>query len=190
MGDINSEIDGIAEGLARKQDELDLILRDSRAVIRLAAQAITIMHNDGDAKQTMAELSKKVAALKSADADFRNTTLQAYQEYAEAAIFSSIKTSGVIPDRESVGVDDEAYLMGMMDCVGELKREVTERLGAGDLESAERYFGEMRSIFDATRSMRFAEAVLRGFRRKQDTARIQLENAASDILSFKNRFTK
>lgn len=45
----------------------------------------------------------------------------------------------------------------------------------------------MRMIFDGTRSIRFAEAVLNGFRRKQDVARIQIESAGSEILSFKKR---
>ena len=45
----------------------------------------------------------------------------------------------------------------------------------------------MKQIYDGTRKLRFAEAVLSGFRKKQDVARIQIENAGSEILSFRNR---
>ncbi len=73
-----------------------------------------------------------------------------------------------------------------MDVMGELKREILEELRRGNLKKAENYFNKMRLIYDDTRSLRFAEAVLNGFRRKQDTARIQVESAGSEILSFKN----
>ena len=65
--------------------------------------------------------------------------------------------------------------MGMMDVFGELKREIIGSLSEGDVKSARSYYSLMVEMFDATRSIRFAEAVLQGFRRKQDVARIQME---------------
>ena len=45
----------------------------------------------------------------------------------------------------------------------------------------------MKLIYDSTRSLRFAEAIMSGFRRKQDTGRIQLEGAGSELLSYKSK---
>jgi len=45
----------------------------------------------------------------------------------------------------------------------------------------------MKGIYDSTRSMRFANSLVPDFRHKQDTARIQLENAGSEILAFESR---
>ena len=70
-----------------------------------------------------------------------------------------------------------------MDVVGELKRESLISLRNNNTDEAKRYFSFMEYIYDATRSIRFAEAILPGFRKKQDVARIQIENAGSDILS-------
>jgi predicted translin family RNA/ssDNA-binding protein len=42
----------------------------------------------------------------------------------------------------------------------------------------------MKDIYDMTRSLRFAEATLQGLRKKQDVARIQIENAGNEILYF------
>ena len=86
---------------------------------------------------------------------------------------TSIKTSRRIPGLKEVGTDGEAYLMGMMDVFGELKREIIGSLSEGDVKSARFYYTMMVEMFDATRSVRFAEAVLPGLQeeagRGQDT---------------------
>ena len=107
------------------------------------------------------------------------------QEYAEAAVFSGIKTKESVPSIKEIDVDPEPYLLGLMDVMGELKREILEELRNGNTKKAEFYFGKMRLIYDSTRSLRFAEAIITGFRRKQDVARIQLEGAGSEMLSAK-----
>ena len=128
-----------------------------------------------------------VKTLNKFDGEFSYNTKQAYQEYAEAKIFFEIKKKGSVPSYSAVGVSQESYLMGLMDVMGELKREILESLRENKVKEAEEYFDKMRAIFDGTRSIRFAEAVLNGFRRKQDVARIQIESAGSEILSFKKR---
>jgi predicted translin family RNA/ssDNA-binding protein len=45
----------------------------------------------------------------------------------------------------------------------------------------------MVDIYDSTLHLRFANAVLPDFRRKQDSARIQVENTASEILRTKQK---
>ncbi len=190
MDKIETEVDGITEYLAAKQDSFDSVMRISRDVIRLSAQVITQIHNGKETIALMEELDSKVAELKRVDSDFKYNSLQAYQEYAEAVILKSIKDGNGIPDHNAVGVMQDAYLMGLMDVVGELKREILESLRSGNVAEAEDFFDNMRIIYDATRGMRFAEAVLQGFRHKQDTARIQVENAGSEILSFKSRAAK
>lgn len=184
---LDKDIEGISDELTRKQDDFDRVMQLSREIIREAGQSITLLHNNDDASAKLAGMKKRAAALMKIDEKFRYNTLQAYQEYAEAVIFSQIKTDRVIPSVADVGVDREAYLMGLMDVVGELKREILESLRANDKKSAEFYFDTMKDIYDSTRRLRFAEAVLNGFRKKQDIARIQIENAGSEILSFRER---
>ena len=99
-------------------------------------------------------------------------------------------TDGRIPALREVGTDGEAYLMGMMDVFGELKREIIGSLSEGDVRSARSYYSLMVGMFDATRSVRFAEAVLQGFRRKQDVARIQMEGASSELLAFSRKASR
>ncbi|MGC8652021.1 MAG: hypothetical protein ACP5UH_02100 [Candidatus Micrarchaeia archaeon] len=184
----DSEIEKISRYLLSKQEAFDQVMGVSRGIIMESGRIITMLHN-GDisgAEAKFRQLSRSIEKLKRIDKDFEYYTLQAYQEYAEAAIMLEIKRRNIIPPISALGVRDEAYLFGLMDTVGELKRDVLEALRKGDTGTAESLFAKMNSIYDSTRHIRFAEAILPGFRRKQDTARIQLENAGSEILMFKN----
>jgi translin len=189
MEKINDEMRDISKYLTAKQKEFDGVMDTSREVIRDAASAITMLHNS-DAKgaaKCIKSAYKGVVKLGKSDSKFEYYSRQAYQEYAEAVIFAGIKAKGAVPSRQEVGVGQEAYLLGLMDVMGELKREILEELRNGDQKKAEIYFGKMKLIYDSTRSLRFAEAIMNGFRRKQDVARIQLEGAGSELLSFKSK---
>jgi len=186
--DFDSEIEKISKHLIEKQEAFDRIMGVSRTIIMDSGRIITMLHNNDmtEAQKRFAKVSNDVAKLSSISHGFEYYTLQAYQEYAEASIMFAIKKSGKIPSIKEVHVQKEAYLFGLMDVVGELKREVLEALRRDDIKNAEESFSMMNKIYDSTRRLRFAEAILPGFRRKQDTARIQLENAGSEIIMFKN----
>jgi translin len=188
MPGLESEISTISNSLSTKQRRFDEAMDRSRELVRLAGLLITKLHNNdtAGARKDLARAGTLSKAL-SKYREFEYNTKQAQQEYAEAKIFFSVKTNGRIPDLKEVGTDGEAYLMGMMDVFGELKREIIGSLSEGDVRSARAYYSLMVGMFDATRSVRFAEAVLQGFRRKQDVARIQMESSASELLAFGNK---
>ena len=189
MKELNRDVEEIADYLEAKQKDFDAVMQMSRDIIRSAGQTITLLHNNEreEAENRLGEMSSMVKKLQKIDGRFKYNTLQAYQEYVEAYVFHSIKIKGRIPPLSRLDVEHEAYLLGLMDVVGELKREILEYLRVGDIKKAEWYFDMMKRIYDSTRRLRFAEAVLSGFRKKQDVARIQIENAGSEILSFRNR---
>ena len=62
----------------------------------------------------------------------------------------------------------EAYLTGLLDATGELKREMYESLRHNKKSDEEKYFEMMEGIYDELLSLRFSNAVLPEFRRKQD----------------------
>ncbi len=189
MAKLDADIKSIAVHLTKKQRDFDSVMTLVRDIVRESAQAITMLHNNDVKKalKTINSASKMMKNLKKFNSVFEYHARQAYQEYAEARIFFEIKQNHEIPSYTKVGVDQESYLMGLMDVMGELKREILEALREGKIKEAEEYFKKMRTIYDSTRSIRFAEAVLNGFRRKQDVARIQVEGAGSEILSFKGK---
>jgi translin len=185
---MENDIEKIAKHLAKKQDQFNIIMGESRSIISESGRIITMLHNNmvKEVKPKIEKLSEQVEKLAKIDKGFEFYSLQAYQEYAEAMIIYKIKKHGSIIGMNELSIPSEAYLFGLMDAVGELKREVLEALRSGNLSKAESYFDMMKTIYDSTRYLRFAEAVIPGFRKKQDTARIQLENSGSEILMFKS----
>ncbi len=189
MRGLDNDVENISDFLTKKQNDFDRVMQLSREIIREAGQTITLLHNDAkkEARYRLDDMRNKVTELQGLDSQFKYNTQQAYQEFAEATIFFEIKTKKTIPARARLKIDEESYLLGLMDVVGELKREILEALRKNDIEIADFYLDTMKNIYDSTRRLRFAEAVLSGFRKKQDVARIQIENAGSEILSFMHR---
>lgn len=187
MKDLFGEIARIDDGLRSLEAKLDEGEQLSRKLVRLCGILITGMHRGSGTVDKELEEAKIMAVglMKIEDAN-ENMKVHALQEYAEAFIFYSIITKREVPGSEETGVGDKAYLLGMMDAVGELKREVFEALSKNDVARAEAYTKTMQDIYDACRGIRYQEHVLPGFRRKQDIARVLIESCASELLHFKH----
>ncbi|MCL4388410.1 MAG: hypothetical protein M1564_02480 [Candidatus Marsarchaeota archaeon] len=185
--DLKEQIEIIHESLERKQQGMDRILQRSREMVRMASKAITLMHANrmDDAASMISEMdSQRDEMLKMSKEDgMEFYSVQPLQEYVEAKALFRIINDGSIPLAEGLGVPQEPYVLGLMDVVGELKREILESISSGRGELADAYLAKMKEIYDSTRGIRFSDSVLPGFRRKQDVARAQIESAWSDILS-------
>jgi translin len=161
----------------------------SRDVVRLAGKTITLMHGRkaAEAAAEMRRLRARVADLKRVEEGFEYNSLQAHQEYVEAAAFYIVMKERRLASMKELRTGEVAYLLGIMDLVGELKREAVDAIREGRMGDAEMHYGFMTSIYDSTRAMRFASALVPDFRRKQDTARIQIESVAGELATIEGR---
>jgi translin len=183
------KVDEIERKLLRMQDEKDKVMNTSRDLIRAAGKAITLMHarEFKSAAAIMKELRSLEARLKKEEKGFEYYSLQAHQEYVEAGTLYTLMRERRLMSFSEMRVDEMAYVLGVMDLVGELKREIIESLREGKLKDANAYYDFMKDIYDSTRSMKFANSLVPDFRHKQDTARIQVESAGSEILAFESK---
>ncbi len=179
-----ADMEAMTKELEQLQERQDAIMQLSSKVVRLAGMMITAIHSHRteDEKKLNKELAASIASLEKMEKGFEYYTQQAHQEYVEAMIFSSIVRNGSIPTRDELMEKAVPYLLGMMDVVGELKRETFDALMARNRKKAKEYYSIMKGIYDSTLHMRFANSIMPGFRRKQDTARIQLESVAAELL--------
>jgi translin len=177
-------IDDITKELMELQKRQDRVMELSRSIIRLTGYAITSIHNRDFASSdaSMKELRSLIKELSDSERGFEYYSQQAHQEYVELLAFFSIIKGGSIPSMREMGETAVPYMLGIMDVVGELKREAYEALRSGDTKAATSYYEKMQGIYDATRHMRFAESLMPGFRKKQDVARILIESTGSDLL--------
>ncbi len=185
MANIFVEVDRIDANLRGLEDRLDKAEALSRQLVRACGVLITNIHRRQDETKQELESARSLAgSLMGMEEANENMKLHSLQEYAEAFIFYSVISVGKVPDSEETGVGDRAYLLGMMDAIGELKREVFESLSKNEVAKAKDYANAMQDIYDACTGIRYQEHVLPGFRRKQDVARVLVESCNAELLHF------
>jgi translin len=183
MSKLEKSIETITKILEKEEREQDELLRLSREIVRGCSVAIKCIHSKElkSCEKQMAAVEKLVGRMREADG-FDNIQLQAYQEYAEARVLLSIIERKDIPTYEELGITFKAYLLGLLDCIGELRREMLEELKRRDKKKADYYFSKMDELYEALLPLKFSNSILPNFRRKQDVARMQIEQARSEML--------
>jgi len=186
--DLSSKIGAIISELSRREKEQDRILGSTREIVRHCANGIKLIHA-GKMKEAKAEIAaarKKIAPF-SKTRQFEYLLEQPYQEIVEATLLLAAVEQKPLPGWEGLGMPFEPYLLGLCDLVGELRREMLECLKRGDKKSAGRYFELMSGIYDELSPIRFSNSLLPNFRKKQDVARMQVEQARSELVRATSR---
>lgn len=177
-------IERIVKKLSKKEKELDRVLAVNRSVVRSCSNAIKAMHayNLAEARKHLKEAENGLKQISAYHDEFPGQLNHVFQEYAEARIVLSAIEKKKIPGYAELKVPEIPYLLGLLDAVGELKREMYESLRRGNRHEAGFYFRMMEEVYDELLPLRFSNAVLPEFRRKQDAARAQIEQARGELL--------
>ncbi|HSK95251.1 MAG TPA: hypothetical protein VK891_01420 [Euzebyales bacterium] len=161
----------------------------SRHVIRSAANAIRAIHRR-DREQAERLLEEATASLKVVQqartqrpelvgAGF---VLDAQKEYAEARlVYGLLVDSQPLPGPEELGIDVAAWLNGLAETVGELRRRMLDQLRAGEHEGAEAALALMEDILALLVTIDFPDGVTGGLRRSTDVARSITERSRGDL---------
>ena len=182
-------LDTIVRRLEAELDEKDRVreaaLRSTRGVVRLAGAALRGMHRGEDVRRTLAAArgeAQQLRTLLAAHPDLWHggAVEVALQELSEAAIIDSLLNGRPLPDPHQMGVTTPAYLLGLADAVGELRRFALDRLRAGDAKGAARHLEMMEDIFDALLRFDHPDAIV-PLRHKQDVARSLLERTRGEL---------
>jgi translin len=177
-------IDLIDKSLRKKEEELDKVMLKNRKIVRSCSNAIKSMHayDLKEAKKHLKEAEKELKTILAYEGKFPNQLNHVLQEYAEAQIVLSAIEKKKIPSFGELKINEISYLNGLLDAIGELKREMYVSLRRGNRNEAKQYFSMMEHIYDELLPLRFSNAVLPEFRRKQDVGRMQIENARGELL--------
>lgn len=183
-------MEGFAESVRAAADVLENIERDreqalscSRRVIRLSKRVIHAIHSGEPSESHVSELEDALDDLLSADTPevmLSGVLQDAMMEYAEAMIFRSVVAGGNVPTASDLGISAAAWILGLADCIGELRRTVTASLMEGDLQSARVRFAVMEEICGELMLLDIPDAVA-PVRRKQDIARGIMDRTRSDM---------
>jgi translin len=160
----------------------------SRQVIRNSANAIRAVHRNDftEAGRLISEASAKLAETLSIRADnpeiyYAGFLSDARKEFTEANITLAVISGNDIPDAAMLGVDPPAYLNGMAEVIGELRRYILDSLRRDDIGRCEELMELMDEIYGILVTVDFPEAVTAGLRHSTDAMRGVLERTRGDL---------
>jgi translin len=185
-------LDAIAEEirkeLAAKDEAREKMLPLCRDSIRYSSTAIRAVHRQefGEAQKQIASARKVLTEAEKAVEQYRelaNTgaVRDAQKELAEANITLALVTGKKIPGPERLGVDAAAYLNGLGEAVGEIRRYLLDSMRRGDLSRGEELLSVMDDVYSVLVTMDFPDALTGGLRRTTDMVRGVLERTRSDL---------
>ncbi|MHB9132325.1 MAG: haloacid dehalogenase [Armatimonadota bacterium] len=162
----------------------------SREVVRNSANAIRAIHrrNFDEARKLLAILRGLVHEMNIVLADYPEVKYAGFvhdsqKEYAEAAIFLSVVAGDELPDPDSLEVDYPAYLHGVGDATGEMRRLILDRIreGASAAEQNEEMLNTMDEIYFELIAFDYPAAITAGLRRITDVLRGTIERTRGDL---------
>ena len=179
---------GIRLSLTAKDAAREKSLPLSREAIRFCSLSIRAIHRQ-QFDQAEEALNKARILVTGAGAsidacdELSNTSFfrDAQKEYAEGCLTLAIITGQPIPSPDDLKVDSAAYLNGMGEVTGELRRYILDGMRQGDLSRAEELLNHMDAIYEVLVTMDFPDAITGNLRRTTDMVRGILEKTRSDL---------
>jgi translin len=163
-------------------------LPKSRSAIRYCANSIRATHRQEfmiaaqlleQATALLAEMGNDLQDHK--DIYYAGFVHDAQKEYAEAATFAALAQHKPLPTPQELAVSYAAYLNGLAEAVGELRRYVLDQLRHGKIENCEVFLNYMDDIYATLITVDFPDAITSGLRRSTDAARGLLEKTRGDL---------
>ena len=188
IDNLEALIERIRTALTRKSEVRDLALSRSRALIRFCANSIraTHRHEYELARELLAE-AKAAAETMCNDAKaypdvyHAGYVQDAHKELAEAAITLALVTREELPDPDDMGIEYAAYLNGLGEAMGEMRRFSLDSIRRGDTVEAERLLEVMDEVYSHLVTIDFPDALTRKLRRTTDMVRGVTERSRGDL---------
>ncbi len=178
----------ITQELDHKDAAREQIIDGSRQIIRLTRQSVALIHhNERKKARTLIQAAlKELKQLSKVSEEYPELyyggiLTPAQQEIAEVAILESLVNSEDFPQFEENLISPPAYLLGMADAVGELRRLCLDNLRELKLEGAKQSFSKMEEIYQALLELDYPSGLTPGLRHKVDTARRLVEETRTDV---------
>ncbi|MDQ3914942.1 MAG: haloacid dehalogenase [Actinomycetota bacterium] len=163
-------------------------LASSRSAIRSCGNAIRALHRyEIDAATALLdEAQRHVDDARSAlgehpDMLHAGFVHDAEKELCEARITFALITGAAFPTPGDVGVSPSAYLKGMAESIGEMRRHILDLMRQGELARCERLLGAVDDMYYVLVSMDYPDGITFGLRRLTDVARSIIERTRGDF---------
>ena len=192
MSGLTDNLESIAnqlrESFSAKDAAREKVLPLCREVIRHCGNAIRAVHRQEfdqakkllqSARNLLTEAEQGVSGY--GELGYAGFVRDARKEFAEGSITLALVTGKRLPDPDELGIDAVAYLNGLGEAVGELRRYLLDSMRRGNLSQGEELLSAMDDIYNTLVSMDFPDAITGGLRHTTDMVRGVLERTRSDL---------
>jgi len=185
---LNAIAEDVRVHLNAKHAAREQALSACRPALRHSANAIRAVHR-GDfaaAEDLLAQAKSLLEQAAKALADhpdifYAGFVHNAQKEFAEGCLTLALVSGRPLPSPADLHVDDPAYLNGLGEAMGELRRYLLDSLRGGDIARCESALAAMDDIYAVLVTMDYPEAITAGLRRTTDAMRGLLERTRGDL---------
>ena len=179
---VKSSLPLISKNLEKTNSKREFLIKNNRETVILCSQAIISIHkNDlNTAKKKIAKAKSELTKLKQkTSGSLVRYIITPEQEFVEAASLLAVIEGKEIPSVKSLNVSDESYILGLLDCIGELKRQVIDKIRVGDSKRATQLFDVMENLYLLLYPFASYDKIVKETRRKLDVNRMLVEETRS-----------
>ncbi len=180
--------DQLIREMEAKNAAREKALAASRELTRSCSLSIRAIHRgENDRARELRDKAKAIS-------DQINSDLQGFPEFryagyvqdsqkelAEASITYALIAREPIPTPQELSVEAAAYVNGMGESVGELRRYILDKLRHGNTERCEEILQIMDDIYSILVTIDFPDAMTGGLRRTTDSVRGIMEKTRGDL---------
>jgi translin len=187
---MQNSLEAINNELKDVQGRREKLIKGTRDVVMLCSKSIVALHHGQieDAKGKMEDAKAMLEEFREyAREDLYRYISVAEQELVEAYALSAVMENAPVPAMQDLDVTGSSYLTGLLDCVGEIKRLVYDRMRSGNEKDAEKLFVTMEEIYNAIYPFAVYDNIVAGLRKKLDVARMLIEDIRAVVTEESRR---
>lgn len=181
---VHSSLEEINRELRNIEERREILIKNTRDMVMLCSKSIIALHNN-EMNNACIKISQAKIMLDKFK-EYAKTDLQKYiavaeQEFVEAYVLKSIVEESSLPSKTELNVSGSSYLTGLLDCIGEVKRMVYDRMRAGKAENATKLFAIMQDLYSIVYPFAVYDNLIPGLRRKLDVSKMLIEDIRAVI---------
>jgi translin len=191
LSNVQADVEKINKKFKDIEERRNAIIKGTRDATILCSKAIVSMHahKKNESIENIEKAKKLLQQFKKmGKEDLQKYLYVAEQEFVEAYCLFSIIENSVIPSMKSLEVSDISYVMGLLDCIGEIKRMIIDKIRLEGTSDINTLFELMDKIYGIIYPLAVYDNLMPGLRKKLDVSRILIENVRA-ILTEENRRT-
>jgi translin len=158
----------------------ETLIKETREVISLCSKSIILLHSNKilEAGTLLEKSSLLIKNLKDhVIFDLDRYLWPAEQEYVEAFILKEIvDRKPILSSYDAMNVSLNAYVTGLLDCIGEIKRMIYDCLRKNNIDYSSSLFEIMQSIYDLIYPFSIYDNIVPGIRKKLDVSKRIIED--------------